>query len=176
MNEPPPRDVGATSVNRPPPFQQSLTAGAADAPVDRPATSSRSPAPTKPHALTRTMVWQGGEHAFGLSVMAAIALEDACDCGVAHLMRKLETDTWTTKEVREIVRRGLMGAGMPPAEADKLVKRDVDGNPNGLAPSVVLAHAIIELLLVGPPKATPVAPTDHPPAEQPQADQLPGAV
>lgn len=101
---------------------------------------------------TRRCEWQGGEHDFCLAAIGNILqLEQTCGDGIAKIYARLASSTWGINDVREPIRLGLIGAGMPPADAIKLVKIAVDENPKGMAPSVMLAMAIIEAVLVGVP-------------------------
>lgn len=80
-----------------------------------------------------------------------LALEEACGAGIAQVMRRLETGAWYVNDVRETIRLGLIGAGMTPEKAMAAVKLHVDGNPSGLAPSVLIAHAVLAAVMVGVP-------------------------
>lgn len=96
----------------------------------------------------RNVVWAGGEDVFAFdSLKDVIALENTCDCGIAALMRRFENDTWRTTDLRETIRVGLMGGGASPEDAMKKVKSFVDDRP--LAPSVLLAHAIVASVILG---------------------------
>lgn len=52
--------------------------------------------------------------------------------------------------IREVIRVGLVGGGMAPAEASKLVKRHIDDRP--LAEAVPLALAILQAIAYGAPQ------------------------
>lgn len=101
---------------------------------------------------TRTIVWRNGEDDFCLSRVGEIlALEEKCGVGIMAIFRRLETDTWGVNDVRETIRLGLIGAGMEPEKAMTAVKLHVDGNPNGLCPSVMIAHSVLTAVLIGVP-------------------------
>jgi hypothetical protein len=102
---------------------------------------------------TRHIIWQGGEHDFCLGAAGDILmLEQNCNnSGIAEIYHRLSTGLWRLNDVRETIRLGLTGGGMSPDIAMQLVKTAVDGNPRGLAPSAVLAQAVLEAVIAGVP-------------------------
>src|SRR5262245_40371087 len=113
---------------------------------------------------TVTIVWRGGEHPFCIArIGELLALEEACRAGVMEVLRRLESETWRINDVRETIRLGLIGGGMDPERAMVAVKLHVDGNPHGLAPSVLVAHAILAAAIIGVPEE-PLGKTDAPEA------------
>lgn len=101
---------------------------------------------------TRRIIWRNGEDDFCLAKVGDIlALEEKCGVGIMAVMRRLETDAWGLNDVRETIRLGLIGGGMSPDKAMAAVKLHVDLNPNGLAPSVIIAHEILKAVLIGVP-------------------------
>lgn len=112
---------------------------------------------------TRTIIWRNGEDDFCLAKVGdVLALEEKCGAGIMTIMRRLETDVWYLNDVRETIRLGLIGGGMAPEKAMAAVKLHVDGNPNGLAPSVIIAHEVLKAVIIGVP--------DDPVGKQPAAD------
>jgi len=59
------------------------------------------------------------------------------------------SDQWLLDDVRETIRLGLIGGGMPASAALALVQRYVDPVP--LLENVPAARAIVQVLLVGAP-------------------------
>jgi hypothetical protein len=101
---------------------------------------------------TRRIIWRNGEDDFCLAKVGDIlALQEKCEAGIMTIMRRLETDAWYLNDVRETIRLGLIGGGMSPEKAMTTVKLHVDGNPNGLAPSVIIAHEVLKAVLIGVP-------------------------
>lgn len=102
---------------------------------------------------TRRIAWQGGEHDFCIAKVGdMLALEQLCgDAGIRKIYGRLTGDDWRVNDVRETIRLGLIGGGMKADEALVAVKTFVDGNPRGLAPSALIAIAIIEAVLIGVP-------------------------
>lgn len=96
--------------------------------------------------------WQGGEHDFALSPIGHIfSLEETCRAGLAMIHARLLSDAWGVQDVREPIRLGLIGGGMKAEDALRVVKVHVDDNPNGLAPSALLAAAIVHAAIYGAP-------------------------
>lgn len=101
---------------------------------------------------TRTIIWQGGEHAFCLGKIGLLLqLEDACRAGLATIRWRLENGQWYVRDVRDTIRLGLIGGGLKPEEAQRLVETAVDMNPSGLAPSVLVAVAVVQAVMIGVP-------------------------
>ncbi len=92
--------------------------------------------------------WHGGKSSFRLRLGELRALQEKCDAGPMLILDRLRTRVWRVDDVRETIRLGLIGAGMPAPEANKLVELHVDNVP--LAESVMLAHAVLASALVAP--------------------------
>ena len=105
---------------------------------------------------TRTIIWAGGEDQFCLAIGHILDLEERCKAGIAVIARRLTTDGWGLSDVRETIRLGLIGGGMDPERAMSKVKNHIDLNPNGLAPAVLVAYAVLDYTLFGAPKDDPV--------------------
>jgi len=100
----------------------------------------------------RTIIWAGGEHQFCLSKVGSILdLEAKCGAGIAVVMTRLGSGAWGLNDVRETIRLGLIGGGLAPDAAMQLVRNHVDPPDNALAPSVLIAYAILEAVMVGVP-------------------------
>lgn len=99
---------------------------------------------------TISIIWAGGEHQFCLAKVGLILdLESKCEAGIAVVFTRLGSGTWKLNDVREPIRLGLIGGGMEPKDAMELVRNHVDLNDNGLTPSVLIAYAVIEAVMVG---------------------------
>lgn len=97
-------------------------------------------------ALTR--VWADGEHRFRLRIGELRELQAKTGVGPHALYQRLSLRQWLVDDLREIIRLGLIGGGMPPVEALGLVKRYVEERP--LLESVEPALAILGVALLGP--------------------------
>jgi hypothetical protein len=96
------------------------------------------------------IIWAHGEDDFCIAqVKHILALEQACDAGVAAIFGRLIDGTWKLNDVRETIRLGLMGGGKSPEMALAIVKLHVDMNP--LAQSVILAREVLRAALVSVP-------------------------
>jgi hypothetical protein len=101
---------------------------------------------------TIDITWRNGEDAFCLAKVGdLLALEEKCNAGIATIMNRLETGQWFVNDIRETIRLGLIGGGMKPDKAMTVVKLHVDGNPKGLAESIVIARLILMAVVVGVP-------------------------
>ncbi|WP_294932176.1 gene transfer agent family protein [uncultured Paracoccus sp.] len=89
--------------------------------------------------------WPGGEHAFRLGLGELRALQQKTDCGPEFILHKITTGRWMIDELREVLRNGLIGAGLSPVEAMKLVDRTFEDTPaiSFKAPAVELLAAYL---------------------------------
>lgn len=106
--------------------------------------------------------WGGGQTLFRLGIGELEKLDDALDCGPAHLLEKIRTGTWRVKDLRETLRWGLIGGGLTPPEAAKQLALYFDGRP--LMEAVLPAQAILIAVLAGAPDE-PVGGDDDGPKE-----------
>lgn len=115
-------------------------------------------------------------YSFRLTVTGAIELETKCDAPIAVIIGRVNQGAYKLNDLRETIRLGLIGGGMKPVEALKLVRSYVDERP--LAESVPIARAILFGLMFGfaeSPLAeaateqpeSPSASTPHTSTEQP---------
>jgi Phage tail tube protein, GTA-gp10 len=119
---------------------------------------------------TIAIVWSNGENEFCLAKIGLmIALEEKCGVPIAHIFDRLLVGKWGVQDVRETIRLGLMGGGMTPNDALTAVKTHVDENPNGLAPSVLVAIEILKAVMVGVPR-DPVGKKDDDQGKAPPAE------
>jgi hypothetical protein len=92
--------------------------------------------------------WADGRHVFRLAIGQLEELQEKAGAGPLEVMRRLISGTWRVADVREPIRLGLIGAGMTPAEAVKLVNRYAgDG---ALLQAVEPAMAILGAALQAP--------------------------
>lgn len=98
---------------------------------------------------TVRVAWRGGEHDMALGIGEILVLEPTCHAGLAAIFQRLTTGSWGVQDVRETIRLGLIGAGMPDAEALQLIKACVDNHPNGYAPSCIIASKVLEAAIIG---------------------------
>lgn len=94
-----------------------------------------------------TFAWADGEHTFRLPIGQLLELQEKCDAGPAFILSRLQSGRWLIEDIRETLRLGLIGGGLKPGEALKLVQRYVDERP--LLESVPPATAVLMGALIG---------------------------
>jgi hypothetical protein len=97
-----------------------------------------------------SLTWGPGEYTFRLRIKELIELDEIVGAGPQFILQALSDGTWRVAMVRETVRLGLIGGGLKPTEASKLVVRYVDERP--LLESVMHAQAILAAALIGRPE------------------------
>lgn len=91
-----------------------------------------------------------GPQDFRLAYGQFLELQEKTGVGPMALYRRIEGDDWMISDISEIIRVGLIGAGMAPKEAFRLVKRYViDRAP---MENIMLARAILLVGLTGAPE------------------------
>ena len=96
--------------------------------------------------------WGDGEYDFRLAIGQLDEYDDLTGVGPGHalgLIRAGMFANWKPKMVREAIRLGLIGGGMEPHQALRLVKRYVDARPIG--ESLATAQAVLLASVVGAP-------------------------
>lgn len=93
-----------------------------------------------------------GIQRFRLTIGGAEELEEKCDSGLAEIAQRLAQQRWKTRDVRETIRLGLVGGGLPPTRALVLVDRYAT---QGLDALRVLALAILSPMIFGVPDDPP---------------------
>lgn len=89
-----------------------------------------------------------GGHQFRLAIGELREMEEKRDAGSPLILRRLLSGEWRVDDVREVIRLGLIGGGMPALEALKLVRRYVDDIP-AWTENAMLAGAILGAALMG---------------------------
>lgn len=116
-----------------------------------------------------TLAWGDQDRTFRLGIKEWELVQEKCDAGPAEIHRRLAPmfaateaglsfpqikangylGTWRVHDVREPIYRGLIGGGMEPTTAGKLVKELVDERE--LIENVCLAYRIVDASIVGAP-------------------------
>jgi len=94
-----------------------------------------------------TLDWADGTYCFRLTLAGAIELESKCDAPIAIIHHRLVTGQYKVADLRETIRMGLIGGGLEPTQALKLVRTYVDERP--LSESWVIASVIMGGLFSG---------------------------
>ena len=73
------------------------------------------------------------EHVFRLAWKQLIELQEKRNRGPAIIMQQLLSGEWFVEDIREVIRIGLIGGGMPPAEALRMVRTYIEERPQDIA-------------------------------------------
>jgi len=97
-----------------------------------------------------TLAWAGGEHLFRLGWGELRSIQEACDAGPFVVLERLGNGSWKLEDISSVIRFGLIGGGVPPVEASKLVRLYVEKFPP--AESCIVAHAVLTAGCIGAPE------------------------
>lgn len=113
--------------------------------------------------------WAGAERPFRLRFGDVLDLEEACGkIGVGAIYLRMGRHQYFAKDVFETIRLGLVGGGMAPTEARRLMQDRFDHVP--MADSLNLAMAILVHLMAG------IDPDDTRPAGDPEEPHDTGGI
>jgi hypothetical protein len=94
--------------------------------------------------------WGDDEHKFNIAKLKCILeLEEKCGVGIAEIYYRIASGKWRWNDCRETLRLGLIGAGMTPDKALRLINRYCDDRP--MVESVLPAQAVLATAMVGVP-------------------------
>lgn len=96
-----------------------------------------------------SLKWADGTYLFRLRIGQLRELQEKCDAGPLALLRRFEQESYRIDDLRETIRLGLIGGGLPPLEAMKLVERYVDDRP--LAENSGHARIVLMAAVIGMP-------------------------
>lgn len=94
-----------------------------------------------------TLPFGGEDRLFRMPLGRMRAVQEKCDAGPPELLTRYVGKTWRVDDVREPILQGLIGAGLAPHEAQKLVETAMDGLP--MIPFVPIAQAVVMAFLIG---------------------------
>lgn len=94
--------------------------------------------------------WADGKYTFRLAWGELSKVQEACDSGPYVVLQRLYDNSWRMNDIREVIRWGLIGGGMEPVKALKLVRDYVEERPP--LESVLYAQAILSAGLQGAPE------------------------
>lgn len=94
-------------------------------------------------------------HRFRLGYGELMQLQEATDAGPMWVLGRLMAPTaenrgWRVNDIATIIRLGLIGGGMPPAAALKLVRTYVEARPP--MENLILAQIVLSTALMGAPE------------------------
>jgi hypothetical protein len=108
---------------------------------------------------TLTQDWADGTFTFRLGWKELALLQEAVDAGPFVVLQRVGDGTWKIEDISNIIRLGLIGAGMPAPDALKKVRAYVEDRPP--LESLMLAQAIMSAALVGSPEENDVLGKDE---------------
>lgn len=94
-----------------------------------------------------TLRFPDEERLYKLPIGRLRELQEKTDCGPMELLARLQAGTWRIDDVRETIRLGMIGGGLPAPEASKLIERYVDDQPLSLA--APYAQAVLYAAVIG---------------------------
>jgi len=97
-----------------------------------------------------TLPWADGDYTFRLGWGELEMLQEACDAGPYVILNRLHDETWRMGDISHTIRLGLIGGGMPPADALKLVRQYVEKRPP--FENTLFAKGILSAGLMGAPE------------------------
>lgn len=97
-----------------------------------------------------TFDWADGTHSFRLAWGQLAELQEKCDAGPYVVLQRLHNGEWRIEDIINIIRLGLIGGGMEPAQALKLVRRYVEARPP--MENLIPAQVILSAALTGAPE------------------------
>lgn len=95
--------------------------------------------------------WADGKYPVRLGIGELQELERKTNTGTLELYRRVSAEKWRINDLREILRNGLIGGGMPLLEVNGMIARYFDSMVVGLVTHVEPAMAVLMLALVRPP-------------------------
>lgn len=104
------------------------------------------------------LTWADGDYTFRLGWGELEALQEACDAGPWVILDRLFTRQCLIGDISNVIRQGLIGGGLEPVAATKLVRTYVEKRPP--AENLIFATVILQTAIQG---------VDEEPVGEPQA-------
>ena len=99
-----------------------------------------------------TTYWADGEHTFRLAIGQMRELQEKVGVGPYKVLERLRDNDWRVDEIREVIRLGLIGGGMSPAEAYRLIVRYFDEYETPLLDHIPAAMSVLIAPMMGTPE------------------------
>ena len=122
--------------------------------------------------------WGDGTYTFRLRLIDAIELQSKCEAPIATIVSRVNGGGYSIADIRETIRLGLIGGGLKPHDALRLVRTYVDDRP--LIESYAVARLILGGLMFGfaesplvPAAAGATATTTHSASTPPPSTEPP---
>ena len=100
-----------------------------------------------------TLEWGDGEHHFRLAWKQLVAIQEECDAGPFWVLGRLGDGSWRMSDIEAPIRHGLIGGGLEPPAASRLVRVYVQERP--LAENLLTARTILAAAVYGIPDDEP---------------------
>jgi hypothetical protein len=97
-----------------------------------------------------TLDWADGTHSFRLAWGELAQLQEVCDAGPYVILQRLGGEAWRIEDISNVIRLGLIGGGMTPADAMKKVRAYVEARPP--IENLMTAQAVLGAAVVGAPE------------------------
>lgn len=97
--------------------------------------------------------WADGSYTFKLGWGELELLQEKTDCGPLFLLDRLAGKNWRVGDISHTIRLGLIGGGMKPEDALKLVRNYVESRPP--LENTMLAYYILNAGVQGAPDEAP---------------------
>lgn len=94
--------------------------------------------------------WADGTYTFRLAWGQLGELQEKCDAGPYVVLQRLHSGAWRIEDITNIIRLGLIGGGMEPSPALKLVRRYVEDRPP--MENIIPSQVILSAALMGAPE------------------------
>lgn len=94
--------------------------------------------------------WGDGTHSFRLAWGGLAELQEKTDAGPYVVLQRLHSGAWRIEDISNIIRLGLIGGGMEPVAALKLVRAYVEARPP--MENLIPAQVILSAALTGAPE------------------------
>jgi len=94
--------------------------------------------------------FNGQRTMFKLAWRELMKIQEACDAGPYVVLDRLVSGRWRLQDISEVIKWGLIGAGMPQGDALKLVETEVEGRRP--LENLVIAQKVLGAGVVGAPE------------------------
>lgn len=91
--------------------------------------------------------FNGRRTMFKLSWRELMKIQEACDAGPYVVLDRLVSGRWRLQDISEVIKWGLIGAGMPQNDALNLVEAEVEGRPP--LENLVIAQKVLGAGVIG---------------------------
>jgi hypothetical protein len=95
------------------------------------------------------ITWADGDYRFRLAWKQIIELQEKTDSGPYVTLQRLVSGQWRVEDISNVIRLGLIGGGMTPADALKKVRTYVEDRPP--LENVIIAQTVLTAALMGAP-------------------------